>query len=118
MLFLHSAVVLLYRWTKAEEKKTFTQKAISKVFETLTLSVYIRLVIEAFFMVLLSASFEILRVEISSVWAGLSLTFAFFMFFFCTGTVFLSCVLWKKARDDSTHQYFEEFFGGLKELWR
>lgn len=92
-----------------------------KLLELLTFTLYIRLLVEAYQIMMISSLNEIKEFDNKSKERIISLSFAFALLMICLGLLLLMVIEWIRSRDPDVFEeqlYFKEFFGGLKDKFR
>ena len=120
ILFLHICMLPFAKCTPDEDQNRllyYSKIVIRKLFELLTFTLYIRLMLQSFQLLLLSSISEIYLCNLSSVTRIFLYTFAIFILLVCIGFMILaSVVAFKKSTQtfDTDRDQCEELFAGLK----
>jgi hypothetical protein len=118
VLGIHGIVFLMYRKIKDISNPKLIHRAIIKVFEVLTLSFYIRILMEAFLFIWLSSFYEVRHAQFHSLTLIASFTISWVMIAFSIwglGIIVHQIVIAHPQLDTDSQWVFRELFASLKD---
>ncbi|CAI2376235.1 unnamed protein product [Moneuplotes crassus] len=114
----HFFISLLKKTKETDEEKKLSRKVIWWLYEQLTFGVYIRIILEAFLLVVVSSLYELYMFTYDNLLSYI----ANIVIIFLWGSFFIICLWqWVRSKDEnrlSKARHFREFYAGIKPNWR